>query len=435
MTEKNRRESREFDVVIWGATGFVGRLTAEYMARINAPVEHVGLRDASGALRPKPLRWAMAGRSRAKLERVRAEIAEELPAISQVPLLEANADDAESVESLAGKTRVIATTVGPYGLYGKNLVGACVRQGTDYCDLTGEVPFIRWAIDEFHDAAKAGHTRIVPTCGFDSIPSDLGVFFLAEQARQRGKKLAEVRGFVVDIKGGMSGGTLASIMLISDLVARDPSAAKLLMDPYSLSPDRAREPGTDEPDRFTPRFDATLDAWGAPWLMAGVNTRVVRRSNALFDHAYGRHFGYTEELQMPGGRLGFLPGALASGAMGLGLSLFAIPPLKKLLAAKLPAPGEGPSKEARERGRFALRFLGRLEGDESPSLAVRVTGRGDPGYLATSRMLAQSAMCLAVDPPQPGLEGGVLTPATAMGMHLIERLRNAEMTFEVDSIR
>jgi short subunit dehydrogenase-like uncharacterized protein len=418
MSEKTHKTSREYDVVVWGATGFVGRLISEYMARINAPV-----------------RWAMGGRSRAKLERVRAEIAEELPSISRVPLLEANADDAASIEALAAKTHVVATTVGPYGLYGKNLVGACVRQGTDYCDLTGEVTFVRWAIDEFHDAAKNSGTRIVPTCGFDSIPSDLGVFFLAEQARQRGKKLAEVRGFVVDAKGGMSGGTVASIMLMSELIMKDPSAARLMADPYSLSPDRARDLNTDEPDRFTPRFDATLDAWGAPWMMAGINMRIVRRSNALFDHAYGRHFRYTEELRMPGGRLGFIPGVLATGAMGLGFSLLAIPPVKKFIATKVPAPGEGPSKEARERGRFALRFLGRVEGDEAPTLAVRVTGRGDPGYLATSRMIAQAAMCLASDPPQPGFEGGVLTPATAMGMHLIERLRNAEMTFEVESIR
>lgn len=418
MNEKNHSQDRDYDVVIWGATGFAGRLVAETMARTQPEI-----------------RWALAGRSRGKLERVRAEIAEELPAIANVPLLEANADDAASVEALASKTRVVATTVGPYSLYGKNLLAACVHQGTDYCDLTGEVPFIRWAIDEFHEKAKASGTRIVPTCGFDSIPSDLGVFFLTEEAKRRGKKLAEVRGFVMDAKGGMSGGTLASIMAISDLVMNDRSAARLMADPYSLSPDRTREPGTDEADRFTPRFDATLDGWGAPWLMGGVNTRVVRRSNALFNYAYGRHFSYTEELFMPGGRLGFVPGIGVALSMGLGLSLFAIPATRKLLATRIPAPGEGPSKAARERGKFALRFLGRLEGDEAPTIAARVTGRGDPGYLATSRMLAQSAICLACDPVQLGFEGGVLTPATAMGMRLVERLRKAEMTFEVESIR
>jgi short subunit dehydrogenase-like uncharacterized protein len=418
MQEKNDKKSRDFDVVIWGATGFAGRLVAETMARIDPQI-----------------RWAMGGRNLAKLERVRADIAVEVPGIAQVPLIEANADDPASLETLASRTRVIATTVGPYGLYGKNLLAACVHQGTDYCDLTGEVPFIRWAIDEFHDAAKASGTRIVPTCGFDSIPSDLGVFFLAEQARQQGKKLAEVRGFVMDARGGFSGGTVASIMLISDLIMKDRSVARLLADPYALSPDRDREPGTDESDRFSPRFDATLDAWGAPWLMAGVNTRVVRRSNALFDHGYGRHFSYTEELFMPGGRLGFIPAALTAGAMGLGLSILAIPLARKLLATKIPAPGEGPSREAQKRGGFTMRFLGRVEGEAAPTLAVRVTGRGDPGYLATSRMLAHSALCLAQETPRPGFEGGILTPATAMGMHLVERLRTAEMTFEVESIR
>lgn len=418
MSEKNKSSSRDFDVVVYGATGFAGRLVAETMARL----------DPS-------LRWAMAGRNRKKLEKVRDEIAGEVPAIAKIPLLEANADDASSVEALAAKTRVVATTVGPYGLYGKNLLAACVHQGTDYCDLTGETPFIRWAIDEFQDAAKSSGTRIVPTCGFDSIPSDLGVFFLAEKAREQGKKLAEVRAFVVDSKGGMSGGTVASMMLISDLVMKDRAIGKLLQDPYALSPDRARDLDTDGNDRLSPRFDATLDGWAAPWIMGSINTRVVRRSNALFNHAYGRHFRYSEELAMPLGRLGFLPGVFVAGAIMTGFSLLALPPTRKLLSKVIPAPGEGPSKEARENGRFALRFLGRFEGEEKPSLAIRVSGRGDPGYLATSRMLAQSALCLAQDPVQTNFEGGILTPATAMGMPLIERLqKHAEMTFAVESV-
>lgn len=416
MSEKNQSKECEHDVVVWGATGFVGRLVAEYLAKKQPNV-----------------RWALAARSRAKLESLRAEIARDFPAIEKIPLLEANADDPASLDALASKTRVVATTVGPYGLYGKNLLAACVRHGTHYCDLTGEVPFVRWAIDEHHAAAKASGARIVPTCGFDSIPSDLGVFFLAEEAKRRGKKLADVRGFVRDSKGGMSGGTVASILLISDLVMKDRAVAKLMMDPYALSPDPHRESGLDGPDRFSPRFEATLDGWGAPWLMAGINMRVVRRSNALFDHGYGRHFCYTEEIFMPGGRVGFVPGALLAGAMGLGLSLLAIPAVKKFVAAKMP-PGSGPSKEQRERGRFTLQFLGRFEGDETPKLSVRVSGRGDPGYLATSRMFAESALCLASDPAQPGFEGGVLTPATAMGMNLIERLRHAEMSFEVESL-
>lgn len=417
MSEKNQSKKCDHDVVIWGATGFVGRLVAEYMAKTQPSV-----------------RWALAARSRAKLESLRADIARDFPAIGKIPLVEANADDPASLDALASSTRVIATTVGPYGMYGKNLVGACVRHGTHYCDLTGEVPFVRWAIDEHHEAAKASGARIVPTCGFDSIPSDLGVFFLAEEAKRRGKKLADVRGFVMDSKGGMSGGTVASILLMSDLIMKDRSIAKLMADPYALSPDPSRESGLDEPDRFSPRFDAALDGWAAPWLMAGVNTRVVRRSNALFGHAYGRHFRYTEELFMPGGRLGFVPGIVTSGAMVAGFSLLAIPAVKKWVAAKMP-PGAGPSKEQRESGRFTLRFLGRFEGDEAPTVRVRVTGRGDPGYLATSRMFAESALSLACDPVQPGFEGGVLTPATAMGMNLVERLRRAEMTFEVESIR
>lgn len=418
MSENKSSTSRDFDVVVYGATGFAGRLVAESMARLDPSV-----------------RWAMAGRNRGKLEKVRDEIAAEVPAIAKIPLLEADADDAASVQALAAKTRVVATTVGPYGLYGKNLLAACAKQGTDYCDLTGETPFIRWAIDEYQAVAKESGARIVPTCGFDSIPSDMGVFFLAEKARERGKKLAEVRGFVVDAKGGTSGGTIASMMLISDMMMKDPAMVKLMQDPYALSPDRSRDLDTDENDRLTPRFDAALDRWGAPWIMGSINTRVVRRSNALFDHQYGRHFRYSEELAMPLGRLGFVPGAFVTMAMMVGFSALAMGPTRKLISRYIPAPGEGPSKESRENGRFALKLLGRIEGDEKPSLAVRVSGKGDPGYLATSRMLAQSALCLAQDPVQKGFESGILTPATAMGMHLVERLQqHAEMTFEVESI-
>ena len=191
------------------------------------------------------------------------------------------------------------------------------------------------------------------------------------------------------------------------------------------------------------RFDGTTTTvtnvanvqCGAPWLMANFNSRIVRRSNALFGHDYGRHFRYSEEMFMPGGRLGFVPGLAFTVGMPLGLSLFAIPATRKILASKLPAPGEGPTKEERERGRFALRFLGRFEGDEQPTVSLRVTGRGDPGYLATSRMMAQSALSLACDPVPPGFEGGVLTPATAMGMPLVERLRTVEMTFDLEPIR
>jgi short subunit dehydrogenase-like uncharacterized protein len=224
-------------------------------------------------------------------------------------------------------------------------------------------------------------------------------------------------------------------MLIGDLTVSDRSVARLLADPYALSPDRAREPELDERDRLAPRFDTTLDGWGAPWLMASVNTRVVRRSNALFGHAYGRTFKYTEEIAMPGGRFGFLPATAMAGALVLGLSFVAFAPAKKLFAKSIPAPGEGPSRKAQEQGRFVLRFLGRLEGDEAPTIAVRVAGSGDPGYLATSRMFGQSALSLALDTPQPGFEGGVLTPATAMGMHLVERLRGADISFGVENLR
>jgi len=419
MTEDESRVEREFDIVVWGATGFTGRLVAEYLARM-----------------AKPVRWAMAGRNQSKLASVRAEIAKEHPAAEEIALLTADAGDTASLEALAAKTRVIATTVGPYRLYGGPLVGACVAQKTDYCDLTGETPFMRETIDRHHERARQNGTRIVHTCGFDSIPSDLGVFVLAEHAREHAKRpLAEVRAYVMDSSGGLSGGTAASMLHIMEAAERDPGLRRLLADPYSLSPERAREPNTDTLGRMSPHFDADLGAWSAPWVMAMVNGPVVRRSNALFDYAYGRSLRYSEELLAPGGALGVLPAAGITAGMGLFMGLMALGPTRKLLANKLPKPGEGPSKKTREQGHFTLRMVARLEGDETPSLLARVSGKGDPGYAATSRMLAESALSLAFDPKVPGFEGGVLTPATAMGMHLVKRLRQSDMSFDVEPFR
>jgi short subunit dehydrogenase-like uncharacterized protein len=417
-TQPTDRAARPFDVVVWGATGFTGRLVAEYLA---------GKGD---------VRFALAGRNLAKLEATRNDIAARVPAAAKAPILVGDAADPPSLDAIAAQARALCSTVGPFALHGEPIVAACVRARTDYCDSTGEPHFIRRVIDAHHDAARAAGVRLVPASGFDSVPSDLGTFMLAEHAREHlGKALAEVRAYVTAAKGGVSGGTASTMLQIMEAGARDPEVRRVLADPYGLSPDRGREIRADRRDRLAPRWDAEAGGWGAPWVMGGINTRVVRRSNALFGHRYGEGFRYSESLLVPGRTAGAIGAAVTSLAMTAGMAALGLSGAARKLAARLvPAPGQGPSRAAREAGFFKLRFYGVLEGDTRATLLGRVEGKGDPGYAATARMLGESALSLAQDPPAPGFEGGVLTPATALGMRLIERLGRSDFTFEVTSV-
>ena len=413
------RAPRPFDVVVWGATGFTGRLVAEHLAR------------AGGELR-----WAMAGRNRDKLEATRNDIAARVPSAASATLLVGDAGDPASLEAIASQTRVVCATVGPFAAHGEPVVAACVKSRADYCDITGEPHFIRRVIDAHHDAARAAGVRIVPTCGFDSVPSDLGTLVLAEHARtELGRALAEVRAYVIAAKGGMSGGTAASMLQILEAAAGDRALRRLLSDPYGLSPDRANDLATDGRDLLAPRWDAEAGGWAAPWMMAAINSRVVRRSNALFGHRYGKGFRYQEAMLMRGRALGAAKAAALAAGMGVAIAaLGSSAAVRRFAEKKLPSSGQGPSARDRETGFFKLRMLGVVEGDSKATLVARVEGKGDPGYAATSRMLGESAMCLALDPVQPGFEGGVLTPATAMGMHLVERLRRRDFTFDVTTL-
>lgn len=409
------RAARPFDVVVWGATGFTGHLVAEYLAGREG------------------VRWAMAGRNLAKLEAVRNDISARVPGAAQVPLLVGDAGDPASLAAIASQTRALASTVGPFARYGEPVVAACLAARADYCDITGEPQFIRRVIDAHHEAARAAGVRIVPTCGFDSIPSDLGAFVLAEHARVKlGRPLAQVRAYVTAAKGGASGGTAASMMQVLADAAADREVRRLLAHPYGLGPDPANDLGTDGRDRLAPRWDAEAGGWAAPWVMGAVNMRVVRRSNALFGHRYGDRFRYEEALLLRGRIAGAAKAGAVSAALVAGMTVLASSSAaRRLIEKRLPASGEGPPRAAREAGYFKLHLYGVLEGDTRATLAAHVEGKGDPGYAATSRMLGESALCLALDPPQPGFEGGVLTPATAMGTALVERLRRSDFRFEV----
>jgi short subunit dehydrogenase-like uncharacterized protein len=405
-------QDREHEVVVFGATGFVGRLTAAYLA------EHA----------PEGVRIALGGRSRAKLEQVRAELG---PRAAAWPVVVADSSDEAALAELARSTRVVATTVGPYFKHGLPLVVACAAEGTHYADLTGEVLFMRRSIDAAHASAEASGARIVHTCGFDSIPSDLGVFLLAEHAREHDLGTLEETTLVVKaVSGGVSGGTVDSLRGQIDEARADKAAMKIMLDPYSLSPERAAEPDLgSERDPVGVVRDPELGGFLAPFVMGTVNSRVVRRSNALTGHAYGRRLKYRE--LMLGGGLPLGPAKAAGIAAGLGVLVagLALPPTRKLLDRVLPDPGVGPSEAAREKGFFRIDVHTRTS--TGAKLVCELQAPGDPGYKATAVMLGESALALALDRERLPAAAGVLTPATAMGHVLAGRLRAAGHRYDV----
>jgi short subunit dehydrogenase-like uncharacterized protein len=396
--------ARDLDVVVFGATGFVGKLLAAHLA------EHA----------PEGVTVGLAGRSAERLEQVRSGLA---PRAADWPLLVADVQDVPSLTAMATRARVVATTVGPYARYGLPLVEACATAGTDYADLTGEVLFMRQSIDRFHETAAASGARIVHACGFDSIPSDLGVLLAAEQARTDGEgELTETVLHVVSMKGGVSGGTIDSARTQLDEAARDPQLQRIVEDPYSLSPDRAAEPDLgDERDNVLPGRDPLLGRWTGPFVMAAANTRVVRRSNALSGWSYGRAFRYREVMGFGTSPLAPVLATGMSIGLAAGMAGMAFGPTRAVLDRLLPAPGQGPGEEARRNGHFRIEVVSRTT--TGARYTTTFAAKGDPGYAATAVMQGESALCLALDRDRLPQAAGVLTPATAMGAVLAERLR------------
>ena len=408
----NARENREFDVIVYGATGFTGTLVAEYLLR------QYGVNSE--------LRWSIAGRSASKLESVRTSLGASAAGLETIV---ADSSDEDALAALASRTRVVLTTVGPYALYGSKLVAACVDAGTDYCDLAGEVQWIRRMIDTHQDRARETGARIVHCCGFDSIPMDMGVWFLQDAAkRDHGHYCDDIALYVKATKGTASGGTIASMINIVQEVKQDRSVGKIMANPYALNPEGERE-GPDERDQQKTVFDKEAECWTGPFVMAGVNTRVVRRSNALAGYPYGRDFRYREVTITGRGFSGWLKGTVMTLALGLLVLGISMGPTRKLLQKfLLPKPGEGPSRELQQTGFFNLMQIGKLP--DGSVLRTRITGDQDPGYGSTSKMLSESAVCLAKD--QLDTTGGVWTPASAMGPQLLKRLRdNAGLTFDL----
>lgn len=404
----------DYDLVVFGATSFVGQLLTHDL------FEKYGL-DGE-------VKWAAAGRSEAKLHEVRDSLG---AAGNDLPLIIADASDEDALRKMVESARVIISTVGPYALYGEPLVRICAETGTDYCDLTGEVQWIRRMIDAHEKTAQASGARIVNCCGFDSIPSDMGVWFLQQEAQKRfGQPCSSIKMRVKAIKGGASGGTVASIVNVAKEAAADPALRKELANPYSICPE-GHGYTRKQPEVKFAQFDSDMNRWAAPFIMAGINTRIVHRSNALSGNSYGDNFNYDEAMLTGKG----IRGRAAAMSFATALAGFvvgaAIKPSRALMEKfALPKPGEGPSPEEQKRGFYDLRFIGRTPKGEI--LKTKVTGDRDPGYGSTCKILAQAGLSLAFDVSKEEKGGGFWTPATTFDGRFIERLQDkAGLTFEV----
>ena len=388
MSDKN------FDVVVYGATGFTGKLVVEYMLNQYGSDQSIS--------------WAMAGRSHEKLIAVR----DALGVSPDIPLLTVDSDDEESIKQMVQQAQCVLTTVGPYQLYGPNIVKHCVANGTDYVDLCGEPGWMHEMINEYAEEAKDSGARIVFSCGFDSIPFDLGVYFLQKEViAQHGIPASNIRGRVRAMNGEFSGGTAASLSATMASLKQKPELFAVLANPFALSNGFT---GPEQAQDSKAVFDEKLETWVAPFFMAPINTKNVHRSNALMNHMYGEDFCYNEMwIQGPGEE-----GKAAAEYVG------SINPL-----ADAPAPDEGPSKESRENGNYDVLFCADLA--DGSSIHAAVSGDMDPGYGSTSKMIAESAICLVKECPE--LPGGIYTPAPAMGEKLIARLQaSAGLTFKIE---
>ena len=430
MATPGARAEREFDVVLFGATGFVGRLTAAYLAE-NAPAE---------------ARIALAGRDELRLEALRRQLPR---GARDWAILLADSSEPTTLAALAARTRVVATTVGPYAMLGMPLVEACAMAGTHYCDLTGEVLFARESADSWHEIAKDSGAKIVHGCGFDAIPSDLGVLVTADKVAADGEgELTRTLLSVRSLKGGLSGGTIDSMRQQTIIARNEPGAQEILDDPYALSPDRAAEPPAPKPTPLPDDLlgkatamwtkarkslpvqrDPETGRWTAPFVMAGFNTRIVRRSNALLGWRYGRSFRYREVMDFGDSpKAPLLATGMTAGLLGatVGMSYAST---RQVLDRVLPKPGERPSAERRAEGRFRMVITSHTT--TGSRYVTSVGADYDPGYDGTAVMLGESALGLAFDTDVPDT-AGVLTPATALGMPLVERLRERGFTFDCD---
>jgi len=401
---------RRLDIVVFGATSFVGQILCRYLVQRHGT-------DGE-------LRWAIAGRNADKLQSTAGETG------ADVEQIVADASDPAAMADLVADTCVVISTVGPYALYGSALVEAAAEAGTDYCALTGEPQWMQKMIDAHGAAARASGARIVHTCGFDSIPSDLGVWFTQQQAIAKfDTHCSSIAMRVKAMKGGASGGTIASGMNVMDEVANDPALRKVLANPYALAPADMRT-GPKQPIVTIPTNRDASGEWVAPFVMASINTRVVQRSHALLGRPWGDDFLYDEAMMMGDGAVGAAKAAALTGGLGGFMAVAAVGPIRKLLKNYvLPKPGTGPSPEEQQAGFFDLRFFGETAAGQK--IVTKVTGDADPGYGSTAKMLGEAAVAL-LDLDRAETTGGFHTPTTAFADDLIGRLvEHAGLSFSV----
>jgi short subunit dehydrogenase-like uncharacterized protein len=391
-----------FDLIVFGASGFTGRLVVEYLHTTYGEKGRV--------------RWAMAGRSLDKLQRVR----DELGLSADVPLLVANARDTAALSLLVAQTQVVISTVGPYQLHGEALVTACAQAGTDYVDLCGEPGWMAQMIPRLQGPAAASGARIVFSCGFDSIPFDLGVLFLQEAAQaQLGVPLVRVHGRVKVMKGSFSGGTAASLLATLQAASHDPQLARSLRNPFALTPGFT---GPPQPDDTGAEHDDLLGQWTAPFIMAAINTQNVHRTHALLGHPWGRGFIYSERTLTGEGAKGQARARQMARQNRLQNTLLAFGPTRTLIRRfVLPQPGQGPTQAQREKGRYEIVFKGQTA--DGRTLSTTVQADRDPGYGSTCKLIAEAALCLSKETSRHTTPGGVWTPGAAMGMALVQRLQ------------
>ncbi len=409
----------EHDLVIMGATGFTGKLVVEYL------IKNYGVKNAK-------FTWAMAGRDKKKLERVRSSFQYLDSNSNHIPILIVDSHDPVLLDSMTSNCRLVISTVGPYLKFGEPLIESCIKNGTHYCDLTGEVPFIRRSIDSFDLKAKENNCRIIHSCGFDSIPSDIGVLLLQMDSLKRfNKPCEEVNLYVRSIRGGLSGGTIDSMISIFNYMRSNPEDQNLLKSPFSLNPRNSIENDTRQPNLKSVKWNDDIQRWVCPFIMSGFNSRIVRRTNAITDHRYGIDFRYSEVSSFKKGMTGFFRAmVMFIGLVIIQICLKVRPLLWCLRKFSLPSPGEGPSKETRDNGFFKLELIGSMENIKKVSLTV--TGDSDPGYSATAKMITESALSVLLDQDRIPKVHGVLTPASGIGAVLAERLKDKGINFSIN---
>lgn len=410
----------EYDLIVWGATGVVGRLLSQHLVTTYSPAE---------------LSLALGGRDEQQLRELTRELQATAPEWESIPTVLGDARNYDRMQEIATQTRVISTSVGPYTRYGTPLVEACVETGTDYCDLTGEVTWIREIVDRYHERATATGARIVHSCGFDAIPADLGTHLVQSFAVQNFDTSCDiVRIYLEEGSGGVSGSTLASAVEVFQAADTDPIAQQTLENPYALAP-RGERSGIDPGEQTIPRWDSLCSQWTAPSPMAVVNERIIRRTNALLEYPWGREFDCTEVIPTGSGIGGFARATAITGGLRVGTGALQFGPARRFIQQYVfPEPGSGPDPTQIENGYFSLRIRGRGTADDGPfTVETVISADRDPGYGATALMLSSAAMCLVHDRVDSPYSGGVLTPASGIGLPLANQLQ--EVGLEISTMK